>query len=561
MEYNVTLYYNTGYNMINIPDSASLLNQAYKKVVPAIWLLQDYEKSQIKIDGKWEDIEAVDYVSIDNKYYFVTNIEMVNINVALIYLTIDPITTIGLENIGIISGWCTRRHVTDDTPFSNTLSENFQPREVPKTDIFEIEIQDENPYIFTASTVSLSPNKVEAIAKTFIDAATNASVTVPLVSPIAEQTIFNMQTGTSKIYSKQVPNTALYYFSNGGLIDTDTTNAMQIMRSLGLDSALTGCYGVPSQVVGDIKLDWDNDTGISEINSKRLTYTASTLPYKWSDVKNNKVFSGQYNIYTVYGVSSNNSTEFTAGEINNGQSTPDFYVFADLSPEGKTYCRPSVYEGLSGNVGNDIFIAVTEGSQWQNTPVLLTGSSGSALTSIDYSFTKTGNQLNRASDVINGISGVIGNAMKGDVSGAIGGTLNQGFAQGQYELQQQKNKFDFEASTRLVPPEIKFPRSQTLQSYVGNGFYISRSRLSDADTQRYDRYLTQFGYATSEPLTKECFSGRMYFNYVSCTDLNISVTVATPLRIKQKAINMIENGIRIWHTTPSNSAFNNNPII
>ena len=104
--------------------------------------------------------------------------------------------------------------------------------------------------------------------------------------------------------------------------------------------------------------------------------------------------------------------------------------------------------------------------------------------------------------------------------------------------------------------------------YVGNKFFLVRHRLSDADTIRYDKYLTAYGYSTSEPLTAECFTCRQYFNYVRATDVNIEFKSGTPnfgLRTRQQIANQLNAGVRIWHVLPNSetgrSAFDNNPII
>ena len=119
----------------------------------------------------------------------------------------------------------------------------------------------------------------------------------------------------------------------------------------------------------------------------------------------------------------------------------------------------------------------------------------------------------------------------------------------------------------MTPPNVKFPISDNLMPYVGNKFFLVRHRLSDADTIRYDKYLTAYGYSTSEPLTKECFTCRQYFNYVRATDVNIDIMPDNPnfgLRTRQQIANQLNAGVRIWHVLPNSTeaidAFENNPI-
>ena len=104
--FNVILYKSTGFNVNNIPDCSSLLLKIPAQnelTIDAVWLLQD-DTGSIKIKATWDQVESVDYCRINNKYYFVTSVVMLNENTARLDLQFDALTTVGIRNFKIING-------------------------------------------------------------------------------------------------------------------------------------------------------------------------------------------------------------------------------------------------------------------------------------------------------------------------------------------------------------------------------------------------------------------------------------------------------------------------
>lgn len=570
--YPVTLYFNTGFDSTNIPDSPALLGLSIKKTYNPLWLLQDLDLLQVKIEANWDDIEGADYCQINNKYYYITNIAQENINVARLTLELDALTTIGLANISVNSGWCTRRHVTDDTPFINTIEEPFTPSEIGVTDFQEIPVNTEVSWIIMGSTVSL--DEIPELAKTFEDAKTNKSVTIPLVTPIQEGTTVEMYTNISTVLKQQLPNLSLYNLKREGFEDK-YNEIIQILRSLGIESAITCCYVLYPIAQLEATYNSGDDSSIKTLTSRIQAHQMANLPYKWQDVSNNKVYAGQFNRYTVYSVCSGDKQEFIASQIKGIDETfaPSFVVWLDASPLGRSYCRPEFYEGNDGTSGLDSFIACIQGSEWLNTPVLLSGASGSRIAAANTQFQNMQSQNNLIVNTLKtvgsvaavvgmiaaappaGIAAAAGLATGSAVTGALGSVVSNINQANQIN----KNNFDLQVSNNLQAPVVKFPVTDSLQAFVGNGFYVTRSRLSHADTVRFDRYLTMFGYAVSEPLNTLSWIGRRYFNYIKANDVVLNVPLGTPLRVKVMAENQFMRGVRIWHVKPDN--YTVNPIV
>ena len=128
----VRCYYNTGLTPTNCLDGSNLLAELgfeYKDF-PNIAIKQDRGLIKIRLNTDYDNIKDADYCKINDNCYWITNILMINDNVAEVILQQDCLTTVGvypLFKLNIISGWCTRRHVLDDTEFINILDEPFVP--------------------------------------------------------------------------------------------------------------------------------------------------------------------------------------------------------------------------------------------------------------------------------------------------------------------------------------------------------------------------------------------------------------------------------------------------
>lgn len=568
MTYSCTLYYDTGFDFDNIPDSKALITNLTTKItVDAVWLLQDMTQGTIKVNLKWDEVYPVDYAVVNDKFYFVTDVKMLNENCAELTLQLDAITTIGLNNINIVSGWCKRRHVNDDTMFTNILSEPFTPVEPLEIDYQSMPMNktsdDSGPIktVILSSTIPL--DIVEAWAEEYGTTDGSSTVTVPKVVSVVHNTTcvtFAGIGGTNR-YEKTLPGTSLYN------IDRDPEKygkAVGLIWSLGLSDALTAFYVITSKAelnmtYWDEEVVIDDDHKYTDTSIKKLVYpwglmSTNQIPYKWSvddyTVKNNKVYSAQYNKFRVASTCSGNEQEFLAYQIANPNNPdleyPMFYVNGDPSPNGKTYLRPMYYQGNDGNTGLDGFLMAVTGSQWANQQINLQGQSGSAISNLNRGFDYF-NQTASFIGSLGGLTNILNNP------GGILSPLTSG-------VSLQKSKLDYATQQRIVTPTVLFPTEPTLQEYVGNGFYATRERLSTNDTIRFDKYLTAYGYAVNEPMTKAVFTGRKYFNYVEADDLNLDAGTKIPLRLEQVAIQQLENGVRVWHTKPTATAFENNPI-
>ena len=121
------------------------------------------------------------------------------------------------------------------------------------------------------------------------------------------------------------------------------------------------------------------------------------------------------------------------------------------------------------------------------------------------------------------------------------------------------NIFSSHVSAKVAAPTIAFPVSVNAASYVGNAFTIIHATLSDNDMQRFDDFLSAFGYACDERFKATMLSNRVSHNYVKTLGAQVSKP-GYPRWLLDMVGALFDEGVRIWHVTPSQSALYNNPI-
>lgn len=203
MSYNCRLYFNSGFNSSNIPDSPALLNTINFLDVPALEIMQDKFLSEIRVKAKWEDIQDCDYLRLlnttNNKqwFYSVEAIAMQATDCALLSVIPDFITSIGgVANLKIIDGITERVHVTDDTFGKYTepdpLTAPVEPLQISKV---WVQISDE-AYTLIESTldIPLQMNETKGTTYTDTNTETGEAVTVVVPSIATDFVLDNFQT-------------------------------------------------------------------------------------------------------------------------------------------------------------------------------------------------------------------------------------------------------------------------------------------------------------------------------------------------------------------------------
>lgn len=621
--YSTRLYLDTGFSYENIPDSASLLNNPNVKFidVDAVWLYQNQEQGVIRVKSTFDNIYPVDYCRIgSSSYYFVTNVTMINPNTAELSLVIDAITTIGLNNItdNLAGGWCTRRCVTDDTLFNNCIDEDFVPTQPLENDTQDIKISN-NGILAIVSSIDLS--KVgELLSQGYKNSieSTSVDVSVPTVPAInLKYTKITIDYQGLKL-TRELVGKRMYLvgITNGDTQDNMLVDALTTVWSLGLFEAIAGIYYLPigekgtgSNFTYDATLNIGDDLfWISELTVYGGFFKLDRIPFKWNtpNVKNNKVFATKYNTYRLISMVSGNEANYYAGDIYDNLNNPDapnIAINIDGSDNGTSYAKPEYIRGVDLSQTSKKFEIMRDavtGGDWVSLNYNQARPKGIIKTLNSLNLSRANTVLNIPSKILSNLSlpnlsknGNIYESMTMPYSPSSSLVSQQQIAGGAIDQVSPITGYNYFGNPRIgsfgnvvgaisglkdsavdllgnsqelanafiQSPETWFPIDNTLSLFYGNSYYVIRERLSDEDTLKFDKYLTMYGYKVNEPLTKECFYGRQYFNYIKAEGINIKTINRVPLRLKQIAIEQLQGGIRIWHTLVNSNAYNNNPIV
>lgn len=545
--YSITGYFNTGFGSGNIPDSPAVLRLATSKVFPSNWLLQNKDLTTTRLNATWGEVENIDYVAIGNSYYFVVGITMQTEVCAELTLQLDGLTTAGgINALSFTDGWCKRAHTGNDTLFSNNIPEPFQPAQDLVID--GVKKIGTDPEYLTLISATVDLYNIEKVADEYLDSGGGIACYVPTVPKAKFETEVVISTPQGFTANK-LPNTTLYYHTedNAGGYD-DLTPALQTLRSLGLDTAITGSYSVPRE--------WAFFEGYSE--GIRTLYDlggseVSGIPYVYGNAKNKKVYS-LFNMYTIIATANGSSVTKDGHTLYHNDQSPELFAISNPAPNGYPALQFLYNEGRRCFAMENGVV----GESWLNAPIAYGQVSGSLVQKQQYANREALQTANRQFDAVSGIANVVGKAVSGDIGGLISGIWGTATSQAMGEVSQMNQRAEFETTQSFVVPEIQFPQGVVNQMATGNGFLVYRVRLSDNDVARFDKFLTMYGYAQSKPLEKSDFTNRRYFNYVQADGVNVGGNIG--LRIREMIAQQLSGGVRIWHTLPNPSYYNNNPI-
>lgn len=547
--YSIKGYFNTGFNSVNIPDSPAVLATASSKTFASNWLLQNKDLTAVRLNATWEEVQNIDYVAIGNSYYYVKGITMLTEVCAELSLVLDGLTTAGGVNaVGITGGWCKRSHTGNDALFDNNIPEPWQPSEPLEIVGLKKHIESTGDgWTLVCSTVDLT--RIENVAQEYIDKDNAVVCYVPKVPPVSTESTSDAVLPVYGRKSQTLPNTSLFYVDN-------VLEAISHVRELGIESCLTGAYVLPKEW-GDIGFGNNNVVNILG----KLYYQSCGGAISYGSVNNKKCFS-QYNEFSVVAMATGDKITSEAHDIYDGGASPTVIMFSDPSPEnGKPYAQ---FKNFLGNQQLP-FQNCVQGGTWLNQPMAFSGTSGSLIAQTQFTnrqdLAETRNNVNYGMSTAGNFLSAIGSALTGNLSGVLGSAKSQAESAINYEFanqQRQLERAEFETAQTINAPDVKFPRSSSIQAYVGNGFVTYQTRLSAKDLARFDRFLTMFGYAQSKPLEKSDFTNRRYFNYVQADGVNVSGNVG--LRVRENIVEQLSGGVRIWHTLPNASYYNSNPI-
>lgn len=577
--YDIKLYYNTGFNPSNVPDSPTLIQSVGSGEFEGTPLLQNRGLGSVNI--KVDDFNAIknaDYCQIGDIFYFIINVNMLNPKTANLTLQEDIIGTIGIDNISIIGGWCERRHYTaaEDTFGANTIDEPFTPAEPPVLDfaqnIFKFSTGTIPVVISTVSLVSL-----QNIGDEYVSSNGNA-VVVPKLNPPKGKASIQMSTPTG-VYDYVLPGQIMY---NGDDIQTE----LSAVRSLGVESAITGSYLLPTGLCSITQGATQDQKAIVGVTSQYFQTVVPGISAFYGTVENNKALA-LYSQFMLISLASGNTGEYNITDVATTAQIP-VVVWADPSPKGSTYCRPTFYKSNTSN----IWEGAVRGGDWQNNQLTFYGGSGSTVNqkmlTMDLSFkninlqaqnaynttrfkqqaTSQGlNSFNLAADIgtlpadiyvgdKNPVSAVVSRttnvANYGVNAAALANDYYFNLAQSGREFAQAAITASQSFNNNWLSTQVLFPYAPSLQSYFQNDYNAAHVHMSVNDLHRLDLFLHRYGYAVNEPLQKSFLSNKTNFNFIKCSDSHVQTGRGVYYNTAVEAI--LNSGVRIWHALPTAAA-------
>ena len=408
--YNATLFINTGFNAVNIPDKPSLLAQATSVTVPALDIYQARELSSFVVKASYASIKNADYLYLSNPsdaadfaYYSIQNITMTSMDTAVLSVTMDYILTAGgstgVSSLSFTDGICERHHVPLASDTFGAYEEEdpyMAPSETMKIEVstpdFKGGLSDDNVTLLE-STVDLYAMKTPADLEG-IDFINGQNVcTVPKAKSVGQYKTKAVMQKPSSNYETELPN-VIFYMVDPGPIPSQVAgtvawipDALAYVRSLGIESCILAQYNVPYFMIdGSTEvLDGGVHHYVSSIKGSNRQVT-SNLPFErtyGSTIRNKRMFYGENVKYTIVSIASGNSASFLPEEIyTSGVSAPTIEMRVDPRPKGCPYFRFNTYRGSSDT--ELFFTNAVKGLEWQNAPLVYEGASGSLINQYNF---------------------------------------------------------------------------------------------------------------------------------------------------------------------------------
>lgn len=601
-EYKVTLFLNSGFNAVNIPDSVQTLNASAAHVeVDPVEILQNRFLTSIRINAPWDTVKDCDYCKVGNFYYSVSSVNMQSEDTAELSLTPDFILSAGGTKEGnatfqILDGVTERQTVSEDNFGEYTDDDPLTTPQKPLR-LFTEWLSD-NPksaLTYLSTTLDLEKQGKNKEGITYTDKETGKEVTVPRTYQITSDQATNV---TFAMSENNVTDGTKYYIRKDekGSISPDVEEGIAQARSIGIENAIIDQWTVP---VGFVQNAYDA-SDMHTVAPKEIQGTAGSIdvpfPFEWNQtVKNKRVEYGEYCKYGII-TTSGNSIEAAPEVLKAGNETaPKIDWRSDPRPEGKPYFR---FHSMNGDT--EFWRNCIAGSKWQKVPLVYQGQSGTALTRLNFNNDRAmkmqlksqfmnDNGINRLQNMMDVIPNALSGMSDGMTSGvALGGTLGAPLGTGiggaiglgsgisntvftnaklenqrdyykaNYALQKRNELSQLYQDTTVYTPTVNFPyESDIIRDVKGNGVLVYRYEYDPYDADRIDKLLTMYGYKETEDLKMENFNRRKKFDYVQCS----SVTVTGKPRWWNDGIgDQLRNGVRIWHIKPDPSAYTNNPI-
>ena len=626
---NVIAYFDTGFSGIDCPAEPAILtaspNQVTLSVINCLPLSgQPYTSIRVK---KFSKLNETDYISLqfsdDNIRYFakLTGYKYLSLDTVELYLEMDYLLSAGgVSNIMTISGETQRVHVskTDDKLFKYTEpDELIVPNQALEIQTKDIDIEYNPPSEIAATEVKVIVSTLDLFAIGLMqkEASGQASVlfTEDANDKIVLPKLFSLRDfdykneyngkyafseGKSRYGSLKIklPDATIKDVTRPGVgyfnpYDEMVSLGISRVHECGVEDCIIESYTIPIQYLDE----WIGENGRLDIVTKQigLQQLATDLPIKYTEARNNKIFSGECNGYTFYGMASNDTMKFNPEIIASEQGTDGkeflpYFLIIDPRLAGGLMCGPWLVNGNYNRWYNNYVRSL----HYQNAPITYYGASGSLINDAQLSITRSNmqydyeakypiygysasdalkvkyNDIQTTGQLISGVAGGIAGGlsrnplmMGAGIGQAVGALVDyevnrteeqyiettQDAARRAYENKLLSESTLTNIKNTYVAPQPKFQASETIREIIGNGFCVMKYKMSDDDIKRIDKLLTMYGYRLTKPLELTDLKNRPAFNFIKATDVHITSVLPIPRWLREGVEGQLMGGCRLWH--------------
>lgn len=400
----VTVYFNTGFNGVDIPASAAVLANASQKSYSDVYFMrEDIDKPSIKIKDSYDNLCAVDYCAIttpaNGTSYFFAVPSALSKGVTLLSLDLDALLTMGgASNLNYISGWQERGHIAkaDDKLFDNIAAEDWRPSQpLENHDMTTLRmtssVNDDLDIVISNIDLGVvgQNDDVQKVMSGKIDPTDPDAVMYWPEMPVpSTATAFYMWDYlNSDNMNFKIPNTAAYNVEN-----TTVKQGLKNLFSAG-QLQLQNSYKIPKEYVGSVVVDGQGR--YTSITGNHAEKVLSEIPFEYGmggyTPKNKKVYA-TYRQIALCAIGSGDMIVKSPEDLYDGSSiAPTIRLWADMASTGKPYAR---WGYIKGSVIP--FSDCVKGLQWANNQLVMEGASGSMWNAINTSFANQ--QLERSKE-------------------------------------------------------------------------------------------------------------------------------------------------------------------
>lgn len=552
---SVYLVQDSGWDRENIPDSQALAESTGTNIIQLNGVvMRQSGRDSIRVEIDDMTAREVDYLFLrkDGKtyYYFVIGYNMVAQRTCELYLNLDGLTTINAlaNGSGVITGWMNRRNKTNgemqnlDLASRLKIDEPFQPSEELVEDYHNNIVGAKNSGFSSLIQSVTDLTKTTKRATKYI-ADDDSYVTVPNLSQLTQPTVFEISSSDPGLNSAwSTAGMGIYSGYNTKVQDGVSKN-----WSLGVDSikksyVLPLAYGSAPQ---------DTEGFVERVTSNETVVTANLPALPGGYIPENYKASFLHQRITLRSTVSGESAEYSvaqiAGSISGGLY--QFVCWANPSPDGAPYCRPTSINGS----GNRMFGAI-RGSNWVNAPFANIGAFGRNQDYKEkYNDGLFGRIIGDLIGVVSGAASAGAGALKEDVEFGGGLAAANVVSSGMNMVDKYRGMSNsFAKSSLLRSPDISFAAAGDMQNFIGNDFSVMRQRLNVTDIVRFDEFLHKYGESVSETFTTgKCYT-RSNFNFIQVE--RVVLKGSFPRWVSDVAVSQLNGGIRVWHTKPNVAA-------